>query len=104
MHHPSIHDRDAFRRILLDDVQRRHFILDADVEEQTMDLMVCEPKPDTNGLVKATRNGGRRRIDYLLSHEKSELVPTGFWFSTVIAGLSDHIPVVLMLETKLHSD
>ncbi|XP_066978006.1 sphingomyelin phosphodiesterase 5-like isoform X2 [Macrobrachium rosenbergii] len=105
MNHPFVQDSHEFRRILLDDVQRRYFILDADVQEQTMELMTCGPKPDSNGNVTATKWGGRRRIDHLLCHKESLLSPTGFWFSTVIAGLTDHIPVVLMLElTKEHYD
>ena len=60
--------------------------------------MTCSPKPDKNGNVTATKCGGRRRIDHLLYHKDSLASATGFWFSTVIAGLSDHIPVVLMLE------
>ncbi|XP_068234670.1 sphingomyelin phosphodiesterase 5-like isoform X2 [Palaemon carinicauda] len=105
MNHPFVNDCHEFRKILLDDVQRRHFILDADVLEQTLELMTCSPKPDRNGHVTATKWGGRRRIDHLLSHKESLLSPTGFWFSTAIAGLSDHIPVILMLElTKEHYD
>ncbi|KAK7077845.1 hypothetical protein SK128_006167, partial [Halocaridina rubra] len=72
--------------------------------EQTMDLMKCPPKTDDNGEVKAMRGGGCRRIDYLLTSKSSKLSPTGFWFSTAIGGLTDHIPVVLMCEEKAHSD
>ena len=46
---PEMQDKEIFRDILVDDVRRRHYILDADVVEQTFDLMVCDPKPDENG-------------------------------------------------------
>ena len=50
----------------MDDVRRRHYIIDADVETQTMELMSCGPQPDTKGRVGAVTHGGMRRIDRVL--------------------------------------
>lgn len=98
LHHPFMQYPETFRDILLDDVQRRHFLLDADVEEQTPDLMKCMPKPDSNGVVGATSFGGRRRVDCLTLRRDSKVSPTSMWFSSSLAGLTDHVPVAFMLE------
>lgn len=100
LHHPAIRHPSAFRSVLLDDVMRRHFILDADVETQTLELMRVRPRVDSLGRVVATPEGGRRRIDRLTALRGGKMAPVGYWFSTVIAGLTDHVPVVMMLQEK----
>ncbi|XP_042892320.1 sphingomyelin phosphodiesterase 5-like isoform X1 [Penaeus japonicus] len=98
LHHPLVQYPETFRDILLDDVQRRYFLLDAVVKEHTPDLMKCVPKPDSNGVVGATESGGRRRVDCLMVRRDSKVSPTNMWFSTSLAGLTDHVPVAFMLE------
>ena len=66
LHTPEMRDPDLFREILVDDVRRRHYVLDAVVEEQTYDLMTIGPTTNEDGEVVAEEWGGMRRIDKLL--------------------------------------
>ncbi|KAG7164617.1 Sphingomyelin phosphodiesterase 3-like [Homarus americanus] len=101
LHDPVLEKPEIFRDILLDDVQRRIFMLDANIKEQTLELMWVNPKPGPSGMVEAIKEGGRRRIDHLILRNGDMVKPTAFWFSTVIGGLSDHMPVALTVERKL---
>jgi len=94
---PEMQDQEIFRGILVDDVRRRHYILDADVVEQTFDLMVCVPKPDKNGEVSYEEYGGMRRIDKILYRNGSASVE-GVGYVSALAGLTDHVPVVTTLS------
>ena len=87
----EMQDKEEFRRILMDDVMRRHYIIDADVARQTMDLMTCPPSPDQEGRVREVRHGGMRRIDRILVRTASV---TGYAFISALAGATDHVPVV----------
>ncbi|XP_063854086.1 sphingomyelin phosphodiesterase 5-like [Scylla paramamosain] len=100
LHHPAIRHPSAFRSVLLDDVMRRHFILDADVQMQTLELMRVRPRVDSAGRVVATPEGGRRRIDRLAALRGCKMAAVSYWFSTVIAGLTDHVPVIMMLQEE----
>ena len=66
LHTPEMRDPHLFREILVDDVRRRHYVLDAVVEEQTYDLMTIGPTTNEDGEVVAEEWGGMRRIDKLL--------------------------------------
>ena len=66
LHTTEMRNPAAFREILVDDVRRRHYVLDADVKEQTFDLMTSEPSTDEKGEVVEEEWGGMRRIDKLL--------------------------------------
>jgi len=99
---PEMQDRDIFRDILIDDVRRRHYILDADVVEQTFDLMVCDPKTDENGEVSYQKYGGMRRIDKILYRTGSASVE-GVGYVSALAGLTDHVPVVTTLSPSHHN-
>ncbi|XP_050709135.1 sphingomyelin phosphodiesterase 5-like [Eriocheir sinensis] len=50
--HPALTHPSTFRTVLLDDVLRRHFILDADVKVHTLELMRVKPQPDSEGRKK----------------------------------------------------
>lgn len=96
-------DAEGFREILVDDVKRRHYVLDADVEEQTFDLMTVGPRTDCNGEVMREEWGGMRRIDRLLCSKKllahpRRCVITGAGFVSALSYLTDHIPVVMTLK------
>ena len=52
---PEMQDKETFRDILVSDGRRRHYVIDADVERQTLDLMSCGPRPDESGVVRPTR-------------------------------------------------
>ena len=58
LHTAEARDPVSFARALRSDERRRLFVLDGDVEEQTMELMVCPPNPDCSPL-----QAGMRRID-----------------------------------------
>ena len=94
---PEMQDKQIFRNILIDDVRRRDYILDADVVEQTFDLMVCDPQPDKHGEVSVQPFGGMRRIDKILYRTGSASLQ-GVGFVSALAGLTDHVPVVTSLS------
>lgn len=52
LHTPEMRSPERFKDILVDDTRRRHYMLDADVEEQTMDLMTIGPKTNHAGEVR----------------------------------------------------
>ena len=58
----------------MDDVRRRHYIIDADVDSQTFDLMTCPPRADENGKVGKVPFGGMRRIDRILTNKNLGMV------------------------------
>ena len=66
LHTPEMRNPDHFREILVDNVRRRHYVLDAVVEEQTFDLMTIGPSTNEEGEVVEEEWGGMRRIDKLL--------------------------------------
>ncbi len=45
-----------------------------------MDLMYCEPKPDSEGRILATPSGGCRRIDKLIYDPKCQVSLNGAQF------------------------
>ncbi len=84
--------------------------------------MYCVPKPDETGEIRENpETGGRRRIDRILYDPlirskpikpveirskpiKSVEIrskPIGFQFMTSLAGLTDHVPIALSIETNL---
>ena len=93
----EMQDKEEFRRILMDDVRRRHYIIDADVERQTMELMTCPPSPDQEGRVREVRHGGMRRIDRVLVRSAHT---TGYAFVSALAGATDHVPVVATVTSS----
>lgn len=51
MHEPAVSTPKNLRHVLIDDVKRRHYVLDADVVEQTMALANIEPTPNDRGIL-----------------------------------------------------
>ena len=114
LHTPEMRNPDHFREILVDDVRRRHYVLDAVVEEQTFDLMTIGPTSNKHGEVVTEEWGGMRRIDKLLFRCGSNFETTnrdqscfrgsgvlaGAGTVSALAGRTDHIPVVLTLKTQ----
>ena len=49
MHEPVVATPEKLRNVLIDDVKRRHYILDADVLEQTRDLASIDPAKNIDG-------------------------------------------------------
>lgn len=95
LNHPVLRDPTSLRDILLDDLKRRLFVIDADVEIQDFNLNTVLPRKNSRGEITAMAVGRRRRVDYLLF--KGEVKPLNYWVSTVLSGLTDHIPVALMV-------
>ena len=72
-------------------------------QKQIMDMWQCVPKPNNFGEVVAIPNGGKRRLDRILTDLKCDGVKlTGAAFITRLAGQTDHVPVAISLETKGH--
>nr|CAH0101671.1 unnamed protein product [Daphnia galeata] len=102
MHETSVSTPDNLRDILVDDVKRRQYVLDADVVEHTTALASIGPATNKNGEVVAETWGGKRRIDRILLRKDSPAQVIGYAFSSALAGLTDHIPVAM--SVKLTSD
>jgi len=100
---PEMQNKRTFRDILVDDVRRRHYIIDADVETQTFDLMTCPPRSDSNGKVGFVAFGGMRRIDRILTNKNLDNINkvSGYGYVSALAGLSDHVPVVATITHTL---
>jgi sphingomyelin phosphodiesterase 3 len=65
--------------------------------------MFCLPKPDADGQVRADpRRGGKRRIDRIIFDPMIRSKITGFNFLTCLAGLTDHVPIALSVETDFN--
>ena len=101
LHRPEMRDPETFREILIDDVRRRHYINDADVEEHSFELMTSKPRPNATGEVVAKVWGGQRRIDRVV-HRGGEVV--GVATVTALAGLTDHAPVLVVIGKAKLSD
>lgn len=99
LHTPEMRDPDKFRDILVDNVRRRHYIVDADIEEQTLELMDSKPKPNAAGEVTETVWGGMRRIDKLM-YRSSQCCVKGVATVSGLAGLTDHVPIVLAIGSR----
>ena len=98
MHEACVSTAESFRRVLMDDLRRRFYIIDADVQEQTIALASVEPEPNKDGQVVAQSWGGKRRIDRILLRKDCPAKPVGYAFSTILAGLTDHIPVCMTVQ------
>ena len=64
--------------------------------------MYCDPEPDSDGEVRENLEfGGRRRIDRILYDATcSGSKPVGYRFVTSLAGHTDHVPVVMSIQTN----
>ncbi|KAF2350561.1 Endonuclease/exonuclease/phosphatase [Trinorchestia longiramus] len=99
MHFQQTRSPETFAEVLRDDVQRRFFVIDADVKAHTYDLMSCEPVPDTDGEVRAKSWGGLRRIDRLLLHT-SKTFPANSTSSKTNRELSGRVDNSSVSETN----
>ncbi|XP_023344323.1 sphingomyelin phosphodiesterase 5 isoform X2 [Eurytemora carolleeae] len=90
---PEVSTPEQFRNILCDDLRRRYYILDADVQEQNFDLMTISPRKGKNG-VCVCPEGGRRRIDRILINKQLATI-RGVCFCSCLVGITDHVPLVV---------
>ena len=51
---------------LEDPVLRRQYVLDADIEKIDIAVSLSMPSCDSDGNIRPTSKGGRRRIDYIM--------------------------------------
>ena len=66
------------------------------LQEQTFDLMYCQPEADEDGEVRPKKYGGRRRIDRILTDQPAKI--EGYQFLTCLAGQTDHVPVAMTIK------
>merc|ERR1712150_225200 len=97
----AMNSPEKFRQILVDDVERRRYIIDADVEVQTPDLMFCDPKVDPDGILRRKPFGGMRRIDRILVDKRMPGKASGVSFYSTLASLTDHVPVGVTISTNI---
>ena len=102
---PGFRSPEALKNVLIDDVKRRYYILDADLEEITPLTPFLLPKEDENGKVESLPDtGGKRRVDKILYNPDCLFgTPTSFHFVTALAPFTDHIPVSLELKRNAWS-
>ena len=99
IYEPELISPESMKNMMVDHLKRRFFIIDADIAEQTYDLMYCQPKADEDGEVKPKIFGGRRRIDRILVDTKNgQSKIEGYKFLTCLAGQTDHVPVALTIN------
>jgi len=94
MHETAVSNPQHFRNVLVDDFQRSNYIYDADVVQQTA------VDPARQSQIDAASWRGKRRTDRILLRDDSSAQVVGYAFSTVLAGLTDHVPVVMSVQTK----
>ena len=68
-------------------------------QTQTLELARSPPPLDSSGRLRASPGGGRRRIDHVLHARHPPVRVRNYSFVTALAGLSDHIPVCVTIET-----
>merc|ERR1712137_1309480 len=95
MHESAISNPQHFRNILVDDLQRSNYIHDAEVVHETSDSTASRQDQTDGSSWK-----GKRRIDRILLRNDSPAQVTGYAFSTVLAGLTDHVPVIMSIKTN----
>ena len=91
---------EALKNVLKDDVKRRFYILDADLEKITPFTPFSLPIQEEDGTVVAKADtGGKRRVDKILYHpEHLYSRPHSFFFVTALAPYTDHVPICLVLK------
>ena len=102
---PGYQSPEALRKILKDDIQRRYYILDANLTEISPATPFNLPTADENGNVVAlVGKGGKRRVDKILYNPNCLFsVPNSFNFVTALASFTDHIPIAMELKRNMWS-
>lgn len=96
IYEPEFETAKAMKQMMVDHLKRRYFIIDANISEQTFDLMYCQPEADEDGEVRPKKYGGRRRIDRILTDQPAKI--EGYQFLTCLAGQTDHVPVAMTIK------
>lgn len=75
MHDPSVKSPESLKSSLNDPVLRHRYLLDADINEQSMDTLVkVRLKTDAMGNLLTFPSAGKRRIDYVLYRRDTPVV------------------------------
>ncbi|CAL1547666.1 unnamed protein product [Lymnaea stagnalis] len=82
--------------VLEDPILRQCHLVDADILEHSKEAIVSGGvKRDAEGKVIVFPEGGRRRIDYILTNDFYPVNVESYSFVTKLALLTDHIPVAM---------
>nr|CAD7569362.1 unnamed protein product [Timema californicum] len=100
MYSSCLKDPFEFKKVLEDDMLRRMFILDADVTVHNTDLATKMPCLDSASRLEVLHNGGKRRVDKILTHKLHRVKVLGYAFLTTLTNLTDHLPVVMTFQVK----
>ncbi|XP_063215961.1 sphingomyelin phosphodiesterase 5-like [Bacillus rossius redtenbacheri] len=90
-----VRDPESFRRVLVDDVVRRWYVIDADILVHRADQVIHTPALGVNGQPEVCPHGGKRRVDRILSRKFYAVEVLGYAFVSALGGLTDHLPVCL---------
>ncbi|KAK6186481.1 hypothetical protein SNE40_008511 [Patella caerulea] len=90
---------EGLKKCLESPLLRQQFIVDADIEEASLDTIVYAlPKTEISPC------GGKRRIDLILYHVDYPVIPTRYNFVTRLTRLTDHIPVTMNFKLPTSFD
>ena len=97
---PIFQSPESLGRCLNDDIKRRHYILDANLNDISPATPFILPQPNEHGEVVAEANtGGKRRVDKILYNPSCVFgTPNSFQFVTALASFTDHIPICMELK------
>ncbi|XP_076470303.1 sphingomyelin phosphodiesterase 5-like [Babylonia areolata] len=102
MHESMAMTPESLKLSLADPVLRHRYIVDADIEEQSMDTLVnVKLRTDKHGNIVTFPEAGMRRIDYVMSRKDTPMDITKLQFVTRLASLSDHVPVAMTFKAKV---
>ena len=100
LHDPTISTPGGLQDALRDPYRRQYFIYDADLDEASDGMHYLMPSVDAKtGQTILSPVGGKRRIDLLIFRECDGVQATEYRFVTQLAGMTDHIPICLTLQT-----
>ncbi|KAK3584564.1 hypothetical protein CHS0354_030571 [Potamilus streckersoni] len=86
---------EGLQRVLNDPCLRENYVINADIQFCSLSIMYSHPKRDERGNIVQTPAGGKRRIDLILCRNDCPLRIDCYNFVSRLAGLTDHIPVVM---------
>ncbi|XP_064640656.1 sphingomyelin phosphodiesterase 5-like [Lineus longissimus] len=99
IHNPEVQTASGLAKSLKDPYYRQLHVLDANVQEHSVNLMTVMPEVDEHGNMVLLPEGGKRRIDYVLHNLEENLSVKAYQFVTQFASQTDHIPVSVTLKS-----
>ncbi|KAL8615326.1 hypothetical protein ACOMHN_038065 [Nucella lapillus] len=102
MHESMATTPNSLKASLGDPVLRHRYLVDADIEEQSIESLVnVKLRKDEQGNIVTFPEAGMRRIDYVMSRKDTPVDMAKFQFVTKLASLTDHIPVAMTFRAKV---